>query len=193
MGIYRTGAASIAVVAGSLSDVAMRDNVSVAESFLSADVIVLVDVSGSMGACDARGGQQRYSAACAELAKLQRTLPGKIAVVAFSSAPQFVPGGVPFFIGGGTDLAAALRFVQPADGCVDYIVISDGVPDDEAEALSVASRFTSKISTCYIGPEYDTSAMEFLRHLATASRGQSVRGDATQLAESVEKLMLTGA
>lgn len=56
------------VVKGSLSDVAKATGASLAETFLSADVIVLVDTSSSMEAHDAPGGLSRYDAACKELA-----------------------------------------------------------------------------------------------------------------------------
>ena len=39
-----------ALIKGSLSDLAQRDNMTLAESFLNADAILIVDMSGSMGA-----------------------------------------------------------------------------------------------------------------------------------------------
>jgi len=182
---------STSIVPGSLGAMAQRDGISIAESFLSADVIVIVDVSGSMATRDSRGGQQRYEVACQELERLQRDLPGRIAVVAFSSSVQFVPGGQPPFLGGGTDLAGALRFVQVADGCVRFVVISDGYPDEPERALALASQFRSQIDVVYVGPESDRIGREFLEMLARAAGGRYVVADrAAELAERVETLML---
>lgn len=181
------------IVAGSLSALAQQNNTGIAESFLNADVIILIDVSGSMDSKDARDNQRRYDVACQELAKLQTNLPGKIAVVAFSSSVQFVPGGVPPFEAGGTDLAKALRFVQVVDGLVKFIVISDGQPSDEKECLYIAGTFKSKIDVVYVGPEDDfMRGRKFLEKLAAASSGTFVVADrAYELAKDVEHLLLT--
>lgn len=181
------------IIPGSLSDVATQNNTSIAESFLSADVIILVDVSGSMDSKDARDNQKRYDIACQELAKLQQSLPGKIAVVAFSSDVMFCPGGVPVYEGGSTNLTKALQFVQVADGLVKFIVISDGQPDNDKTALVVAKRFKSKIDVVYVGPEEDfMGGCKFLEKLAAASGGQFVTTDrANELAEKVQTLLLT--
>ena len=145
-----------AIVPGSLSAVATSGHISLAESFINADHIVLVDVSGSMTERDSRDGQSRYDVACQELRKLQGELPGSIAIVAFASKPQFCPSGVPMMdtaTGFGTDLAQGLRFIAPADGLVDVWVISDGEPNNEQEALTIARRMTSRINAVYVGPK----------------------------------------
>ena len=181
------------IVPGSLTAMSRQNGRSLAESFLSADCIVIVDVSASMSSRDARGSLSRYDVACDELAKLQNSLPGKIAVVSFSDAPQFAPGGQPTFAGASTDLTTALRFVYPADGTVKFVVISDGQPNDEATALAIAKTFTSKIDVIHIGPETDTSGRDFMRRLAGASGGQFVTAKKAQkLAQTVQTLMLAG-
>lgn len=180
-----------AIVPGSLSAVANHESIGIAEAFLSADAIVLVDVSGSMGEPDSRGGRRRYDVAVDELRKLQEHMPGRIAVVAFSTDCVFVPGGVPPLLNHGTDLAAALRFVQPADGCVRFVVISDGQPNDEREALRIAKSFQSRIDTIFVGPEYDAAARRFLQDLANARRGTFATADrAAELATTIETFML---
>lgn len=179
------------IVQGSIGAMAQRDGISIAESFLSADYIVLVDVSGSMNSHDSRGGRTRYTVACEELANLQAQYPGKVAVVAFSSKTEFVPGGIPPFFGMGTDLTSALQFVQPADGCATFIVISDGEPDDERSALRIASSFTSRIDCIHVGPETDHRGRDFLQRLSKASGGSYVTADrGMELAKSAEMLML---
>lgn len=182
-----------AIVSGSLASLARQNNTSIAESFLNADVIVIVDVSGSMNQSDARNGQRRYDVACQELARLQRELPGKIAVVAFSDHAEFAPGGVPPYSGAGTNLAGALQFVKVADGLVKFVVISDGIPDDEERALATARQFQSKIHTIYVGPEDDFGGgRRFLEKLAATSGGQFTTSDrAHELADKTRRLLLT--
>jgi Mg-chelatase subunit ChlD len=189
-----------ALVPGSLQAIAQQSNQSIAESFLSADAIVLVDTSGSMSARDVVSSTweqstslSRYEVACNELRKLQASLPGQIAVIAFSGKPEFAPSGTPRMIGGGTDLTKALAFVRAADGCeMRFIVISDGQPDDEAAALAEAARFVSRIDTVFVGPNGDPGA-QFLKRLAAASGGQYSKNEVHQIAERVERLLLAGA
>ncbi len=181
------------IVSGSIADIARQNNTSIAESFLNADVIILVDVSGSMDTCDAKGAQRRYDVACQELARLQSTLPGKIAVIGFSGSAQFAPSGVPEFQKGNTNLFDALQFVKLADGLVKFIVISDGQPDDEKRCLDIARTFQSKIDVVYIGPEDDfMGGRKFLEKLAAASGGRFATADrAHELADRVQTLLLT--
>lgn len=181
-----------AIVKGSLGALSQQNGASLAESFLSADAIVVVDVSGSMDTRDAEGGRQRYEVACEELRKLQERIPGKVAVVAFSGEARFAPSGLPPFIGGGTNLAGALRFVKPADGTVRFVVVSDGQPDDSAAVLKVARAFSSPIDTVYIGPP-DGPGEQFLAELARASRGQHATADrGFRLAEKVQLMLGAG-
>src|SRR5580765_6313559 len=127
-------------IPGSLAAIALRDGVSLATSFTDADVLVLIDISASMKADDARGGRTRYTAACDELTRLQANYPGRVAVISFSSTAAFCPAGLPGAPYGTTDLAGALRYAQVADGCgMTIVVISDGEPDDEDAALAAAA------------------------------------------------------
>src|SRR5512139_629298 len=129
-----------AIIPGSLGAIAKRDGMPLAETFLSCDIVVIVDTSGSMNQHDSRGGNSRYDIACQELANLQNTMPGKIGVIAFSNDVQFCPSGYPNYFGGGTCLDLALKFTKVADvDDMTFIVISDGQPDDEEEALKVAA------------------------------------------------------
>lgn len=181
---------NLAIVVGSLADVAQKSQTSISESFLNADVIVLIDVSSSMEMDDARNHRTRYAVACEELANLQRAFPGKIAVVSFSHRVQFCPGGVPVFLGGNTDLTLALQFVKVADGTVDFIIISDGEPDSPTSALEVAKTFQSRISCVYVGPEGGPGST-FLGDLARIAGGRKTTADrAADLAKKIETLML---
>lgn len=180
-----------ALIPGSLGAISRRNGTSLAESFMSAELICIVDVSGSMNADDSRNGKSRYTVACEELANLQATMPGKVAVIAFSYTAMFCPSGIPPYLGAGTDLAKALRFAKIADGTVRFVIVSDGAPDNKEEALKESRGFKSRIDCVYVGPESNTGAADFLRRLAAASGGQFVTAEkAIELASAITNLML---
>lgn len=179
---------SNALVKGSLSDTA--NGRTLAESFLNADAILIVDMSGSMSMNDAPGGLERWDAAENELRRLQEENPGKLAVIAFSSAVQFCPTGIPIRFGGGTDIAKALQFVKGADGLgIKFILISDGEPDDKTKTLRVARTFESHIDTVYIGPE-GGNGQAFLSELAQAAGGVAATSKAPGLLADNVALLL---
>lgn len=181
-----------APVEGSLAKIAEQNNQSIAESFVSADVIVIVDTSGSMGDRDRSDSRTRYQIACDELKKLQAKLSGRIAVIAFSSTVVFCPNGVPIDLGMGTDLAQALTFAKVADiPPMRYIIIADGYPDNRETALKVARTYQNRIDTIYVGPETDASAKAFMQELASVKQGKyETAKNATQLAETTQRLLL---
>jgi len=167
---------------------------SIAETFaMDVAAIVMIDTSGSMAATDCQNGQMRHTVACNELRKLQREIPGKIAIIEWSSSHAFCPGGVPGPpIGWTTDMAGVLAFVHRADDTgIKLILISDGHPDCEQSALNQARLFRSKIDTVFIGPENDPGA-DFLRRLAALTGGvaktQSAR-EIINLADTVTRLL----
>ena len=182
------------LVGGSIADLAKQSNQSLAETFVGCDVIILVDTSGSMDAPDSRSGLTRYTVALQELVQLQQALPGKIAIINFSSTVEFVPSGLPSFLGGGTDLTAALEFARVADvSGMRFIVISDGQPNDEKMALRAAKRYTNRIDTIFVGPEHDKYSKLFLAQLGAASGGQTITADrAKELSSSVQFLLAKG-
>ena len=181
------------LVAGSLYDIAKKNNQSIAETFINCDVVILVDTSGSMSDSDSRDGQSRYDVACAELRALQGSLPGKIAVLSFSSDVEFCPSGVAVFQGGGTDMAKALQFAKVADGIpgMRFILISDGEPDYPTDTLRIAASYKNKIDTIYVGPENRPIGRDFLEKLAQTSGGQTITADrAKELKSGIETLLL---
>jgi hypothetical protein len=181
-----------AIIKGSLGQIAQQNNQSLAETFVNADCVILIDTSGSMSACDSRGNKSRYEVACDELKNLQASLPGKLALISFSDDCLFCPSGVPFNYEGGTDLTKALKFAKVADVTgMRFIVISDGQPESEETALAVARTYKAKIDTIYVGPE-NGSGSAFLRKLAKVSGGQGVTAaKVAQLAANVERLLLS--
>lgn len=184
------------IVKGSLTDLALKQNTSIAEAFLNCDMVVIVDTSGSMAAQDAPGDRSRYKAACDELKRLQESYPGKIAVISFSSFPVFCPNGEPQNLGASTDMVEALKFIKPADDTGTQIVlVSDGDPDSPDKTLKIARTFKTKIDTLFCGPEsgYGSSGRDFLRQLSEATGGKHFDSKAPGLlAESVETLLLSG-
>jgi Mg-chelatase subunit ChlD len=190
-GLHTPKKALTTVVPGSIEDVAERENISVSQAFMRAELIALVDTSSSMMARDARGGEMtRYQAACDELAKVQACNPGKVAVVSFSSQARYCLGGVPLYDGGSTALDVALVYVAAADGIIEkFVVISDGEPNNERNALDVAAGFRSPIHCIYTGPEGGTG-QDFLRRLAEKCRGTyNVSHAADLLADNVQLLL----
>ncbi len=183
-----------ALVPGSLAYIARQEHQSLAETFLSADAVIIVDISASMSATDSRGGQSRHAVACSELARLQRDMPGKLAVIEFSAMPMFVPGGILSMPQSSTDLAAALRFARVADvPDMRFFVISDGQPDDESAALAEARQYKAHISTIYVGPEGESEGREFLAQLAAATGGQAVKAERVmELADTMTRLLQAG-
>jgi Mg-chelatase subunit ChlD len=185
-----------AIVVGSLADVASREKTSVAESFVNAECVVIVDLSGSMQAKDSRDRQQRYLVAFQELERLQHDLPGKIAVIGFADTAQFFPGGKPVMglCGGSTNLAGALDFARMADAPgIRFVVISDGEPNDREAALKAARKFKGKIDVIFVGPSDRPHGRKFLEQLAAASGGKTVTADRVkELAKSVHLLLGEG-
>ncbi len=182
-----------ALAVGSLAAVANRDGISLAESFLNCEVLVLIDQSGSMSAKDAPGGKSRFDAADSELLRLQKQHYGQVGVISFSTDVKFCPGGLPGRDGGGTDMAAALDFARVADSASKIVLISDGEPDSQRATLQAARRYKHPIHTIYIGPEDDRDGgRAFLERLAAATGGRTFQSAAPGLlGQGVETLLLT--
>lgn len=188
--LARRGSSSI--VKGSISQLAKQTGKSIAEIFEGVELIAFVDTSGSMDAPDSRGGKTRYQVACEDLRTLQEQNPGKVAVFSFSSHTKFCPSGVPVNQREGTLISVALNAGKPADipGGMKFVLISDGEPLDELEALAVAKTYNNKIDTIYVGPETDRGGRDFLARLAKASGGSSIQAyRAMNLLPVVQKLL----
>jgi len=184
---------TVSIVPGSLGALSATNNLSIAESFIGVDAVLIVDVSSSMSLHDARGGKSRYEVVLEELGMLQRRNPGKLGIIAFSDLTLFIPHGQPPLLGGGTDLAGALRFARVAD--VDgmrFIVISDGEPNNETAALQEAALYRGRIDVIYVGPEDDPTGRRFLARLANASGGTIVTADRVYMLADKTQLLLAG-
>lgn len=186
---------STALVRGSIGAVARESGRSLAETFIDAECVVIVDTSSSMADRDSRGGRSRYDVACEELRFLQENNEGKVAVLSFSHECIFCPNGVPVDLGGGTSLDKALQFAKVADvPGIRFIVISDGEPDSEERALAVARTYHNRIDTIFVGPEERPYGLDFLRRLAAESGGLNATADrAQELYITAERLLLASA
>ena len=181
---------STALVKGSIAAIAKRNGTSIAESFVNADCVVIIDTSGSMGEYDIYS-QTRYERACKELERIQASYPGRVAVVGFSDHVYFYAGGQPGFLGGGTDMVQALRFAHAADvPGMRFFLISDGEPNTPAETLREAAKYQNRIDTIFIGREGAAGA-DFLRCLARAAGGVPVTTEkiTQELGDSVIALL----
>lgn len=180
-----------AIVTGSLTDIARANNTSLAETFIGAEAVVLVDTSGSMGAADTPQGKTRYEVACEELASLQENIPGKVAVISFSSDVMFCPHGTPYNFHGGTDLTKALEFTKVADvDGIRFILISDGEPDNTTTALQLARTYRNRIDIIYVGSEFSMRGREFMSELARCSGGVAVTSDTVKGISQKTQLLL---
>ena len=182
------------ITKGSISDLMQQDDVSLAESFLSCNCVVLFDVSGSMKSEDGTGAT-RFERGLKELKEVQATMPGRFAIIQFADRVNFMPGGVPtmWVSGAGTDLTAALKYAQIADEIPDmrFIVISDGEPDNRLTAKAVAAQYKNRIDTIYIGEETGRGR-SFLTELAEASGGSALSSAAENIQQDIVYLLQAG-
>ena len=181
------------LIIGSIGQIAQSTGQALAETFLSASAILILDCSGSMSANDAPDGKSREQAAREQLIRLQATHKGKLALVCFADYAIFAPTGLPVNCGSMTNMVAALKYVQPADDTsTQFILISDGSPNDEKETLQVAKEFKTAIETIYIGPENDREGgRTFLEKLARTTGGKAMISDAPGLlGNGIERLLL---
>lgn len=160
--------------AGSLEDISDKTGLPVEEVMLNAAHVILIDTSGSMCAHDAgiNGSEQRHDVAERELRSLQEMLPGKIAVISFSSDVIFCPSGIPVRQNSGTNIYKALQAIKPLDGTdVKFYLISDG-EDHDSMTVEFAKTFETPINCIYVGSEYNQMGPELLRKISEASRGK---------------------
>ncbi len=181
------------IVTGSQQDIANKTGQSLAQSFMSAKVIILFDNSGSMMTRDTPSGKTRLDVAKEHLATIQGKFPAQVALVCFADKVAYAPAGYPVKVGGSTALADGLEFVKMADDCgIKIVVVSDGEPNSKRNALRIARQFVQKIDVIYVGDENDSAGGRvFLEKLANATGGQFFDSDAPgELLESMEMLLL---
>lgn len=137
---------------------------------------LLVDCSGSMGGM-MMSGESKWNVLARQVRELNLE-------AVFSFDHQFIPG-LASGPGGSTDMAMAFKEMRKR-GLTSFVMITDGMPDDEQMALHEAARFTIEI--IYVGPE---PRPRFLDMLASRCRGRarSISLDSTEaLPETMKSL-----
>jgi len=180
-------------IEGSMADYQKRTGAGLAKSWLQVKALVVVDISGSMATRDAGDGHRRVDIARMELAKLQKRMPGQIAVVEFNYDARLRRDGSLGEPDGGTNLRGALDYAAellgPGLERVQIVVVSDGLPDSPEAAVEAGRAMAGKgchLSTVYCGPDTGldaNSGKAFLRQLATAGGGKA---DEALLAKALE-------
>lgn len=144
--------------------------------------VILADISASMGG-PAWGGQRKIDVLREAVAGAMRQAAARLFV--FSADVREVRD-VPE-PEHNTNLAAALRAARQLDPGVT-LVISDGQPDNAAQALEEARQFRGVIDVLYIGPESDRPAIEFMKRLAAAAGGDVRTHDVARLGNAQQLL-----
>lgn len=157
-------------VQGSINDVAKQKSGGLQQAMAEAEVVVLVDISGSMADYDGTD-KARYERAQEVLDQLQRDYAGKIILASFDYDAEFQFTGRLPLPRGGTNLAGALNFVRDLSEAYQIILVTDGRPDSPQEALESAKRLASPLNIMFVGAENDVYARDFLDELAKATGG----------------------
>lgn len=174
------------LVKGSITDVTRQSEHGLARVMMDIDHIVIVDVSGSMGAF--KDSETLYKIACNELRKIQANNPGKYLIIQFSTEVGPALNGEPEYLGQGTNLAAALTYIRRFDNTgVTITIITDGLPDDASAALNAAALFITKINAIYVGLD-DSSAIMFLQELTRKTGGKYAQGTVEDIETNVKML-----
>lgn len=154
-------------------------------------VVILADTSGSMDNHDAGGGMRRIDALQAVLTTLRVKHP-RIRLFAFSTHLAPCVDGMLPPPSGGTNLGRALRDVLiHLNQHSILILISDGEPDSEQDALQAAGGIPCRLEVFYVGPEGGPGSA-FLAKLAASVGGgfsSTPLSQSKQLEEKVEKIL----
>jgi hypothetical protein len=152
---------------------------------------LLLDTSGSMDS-DCKGKQTRLD-----------VLRQAVEAIDWEQYQMFVfdnicrrithPDALRNCAGGSTNLALGLGEIAKLNP-IQTIIISDGEPNSETDALAAAAELTGTISTVFIGDDADKEAIAFMRKLATLGCGKTFIRDLgrghLELSATLERLML---
>lgn len=154
-------------------------------------VVILADTSGSMDNRDAGGGKRRIDVLQTVLNTLRAKHP-RIRLFSFSSSLTPCETGTLPHPGGGTNLGGALRgIVNDLSANTILILISDGEPDSEPDALNAARLLPCRLEVFYVGPEGGSGSAFLAKLAATVGGGFSSTplSQSKQLESKVEKLL----
>jgi hypothetical protein len=138
--------------------------------------LLIADVSGSMTS-SAWDGKRKIDVLRSAVAEIMADMPAT-RLIAFASIVRKVDA-LPEPCGG-TALHLALAYAAQYRPSVT-LVISDGQPDDEVEALTQAELLTGRIDTLYVGPDGAAQAVDFMRRLALLGCGQNQTADLSRI------------
>lgn len=171
---------------GSPQQIADEEGRDLREVITEIEYVLLLDTSSSMSK-DSTGGKSRWEHAKEALSNLQKDHQGQFLLITFATGPQIRFDGRLTKPSGATHLTKALEMASRLDGTgVEFIVVSDGRPNNERKALDVGKTFIDTIHTIYIGKE-GGKGEEFMNKLATGERfGQT---DPVKLEGTVTKLL----
>jgi hypothetical protein len=154
--------ASQAKKSKAITEYAQRVNPSARKRVSNSSVLIL-DNSGSMA---------EYVGSDRKIDILRRAIAplGSYEILVFNSTCEWT-NQIPEPTGGtamhlAIDTAADLRPRQT-------LIVSDGLPDDETQALRSAKMLTGIISTLYIGDDSNKKAIAFMRRLARLGAGRA--------------------
>jgi Mg-chelatase subunit ChlD len=145
-----------------------------------ASLVILADTSGSMEG-------EKIERLKRSLNDIWKERPGA-RLMAFSSTLAWCDG--PYDLPpayGGTDMDRALEaaaLVWPGE----VLVISDGLPGNQARTLEAARQIPGTISTLFVGDDEDQEGAEFLRKLAALGGGEYCHKDLSKHPSIVSEL-----
>jgi hypothetical protein len=140
------------------------------------EIVVLCDCSGSMEDLIGSANMSKFTHLQIALDDVLLFWP-RIKLVGFASRvkeytdAKRLPDPSSGVLGNGTDLAAGIKFCAARWKPRKTIVISDGLPDSQEEALKAAQKITGAIDTIYCGPD-GHPACDFLRQLSKETAGE---------------------
>jgi hypothetical protein len=178
------------IVPGSIADAAIQAGGELTKPPI---MVIMIDISSSMNEMDARYKGRvvsRYEAAKHQLIELQARYPGQIAIIAFGDEATACPGGVPPLPSGWTQLHLALKMAREADtGQMKFLIISDGLPQQQYQVEAEAELFTVPIDVILVGK--DTNGERFLGEFAAKTGGTFYTDTSTMLLTTTIAKMLT--
>lgn len=132
-------------------------------------IVVLCDVSSSMGSTD--GGSREKRSRFQLLCEALDTIPAGVVIIEFSDDARVVTRErLKLDEYGGTALhKAILAAVKYAP--VRTVIVSDGEPDSQDAAKAAVEQITGIVDVVFCGDPKNTRAAEFLSSLAKAGAG----------------------
>lgn len=184
------------VAEGSIWDTANSRGEKAEEVVANADVVVMLDVSSSMGG-RLGDGKTRYDVAVEQLRNIQRTFPGRVVLIEFGMKTQIKLDGLPSNPAGSTPMDDALNLAYDFDGMgTKFYLISDGEPYPFSRTQAVydwAASFKDPIHTIFIGDDSDKAGIEVMEKVSNLSGGTSSgKIEPDQLAGRITKLLTGG-